>query len=143
MKNITKIILALTAILTFSCSKDDKGKVDMGEFYGPYIYFNSASAQTVTAGGAEAKIPVTIYIPVWKDFDVQYELRANYNLSGSYTVTAGNRADAISLTVPLDPSITTTVVDTLYLISATNGVKIGRQNVPSNNIIKKLIKIVH
>ncbi|HMZ95257.1 MAG TPA: hypothetical protein PLD56_12125, partial [Chitinophagales bacterium] len=59
-----------------------------------------------------------------------------------FTVESGNREDLLQLIIPVNPSITSDVVDTLFLVSATNGVKIGRQNVPSNNIIKKPIKII-
>lgn len=142
MKKISKIILILSIIILFSCDRDELGNVDMGTYYGPYIHFASSGTQTVTAGGSPISVQTSIYVPQWENFEVQYELRGSYNVSGSFTVEKGNRSDTLMLSVPINSGISGDVVDTLYLVSATNGVKIGRQNVPAYNIIKKPIKII-
>ncbi|HQD11761.1 MAG TPA: hypothetical protein PLW43_02350 [Chitinophagales bacterium] len=141
MNKISKIIILLSAIFFFSCKKNDLGNVDLGKNYPPYVHFTNATKQTVVAGGSAISIGVTIYIPQWQNFDVQYELRGNYNVSGSFTVESGKRADTLMLNIPVNPSVVGNVVDTLFLTSATNGVVIGRQNVAANNIIKKPIAI--
>ena len=141
MKNISKIILVLFTVFTISCSNDELGNVDLGEYYGPYIHFKSGAKEVIPAGDT-LDIPVSIYVPQWENFTVQYELRGSYSQTGTFTVESGNREDLLQLIIPVNPSITSDVVDTLFLVSATNGVKIGRQNVPSNNIIKKPIKII-
>lgn len=141
MKNTSILLLLFSLLLTISCQDDKLGEVDLGQYYGPYIHFTTGSQESVTAGGAFKAVNVRIYSPQWEDFTVNYQLVGSYPQTGTFVVEKGKRSDTLRLTVPANYDITSTVIDTLYLRSATNGVVIGRQNVASANIVKKAIRI--
>lgn len=125
MKNIFKLIVLLTLVLTYSCETYDVSAPDFTNTYPSYVELASSAALTVPEGG---NIPITLSSrsAIYEAYTVSYEITGDYTASGTIEVPKG--VNQFSGFVPVEPGVVATdaLSATLTLTAVSGDVALGR-----------------
>jgi len=125
MKKIKIAIIALMALVAYSCEYYEPAAPDLSDPVGPFVELSSTSAQTVPEGG-NINVSVTTREAIFEEYTVNYTVTGDFEASGSATVPAG---DAIyTFQVPVDAGIVTDdpLSATVTLTGVSDGVVLSR-----------------
>ncbi len=133
MKQHIILILVALAALSMACDPEpfEDPNLDFSNTYPAYVRFvddDPLAAKITETDGATVTVDIEIPVQVYPDTEVTYEVTGAFTASGTGTVEAGLVEGTISFNVPASALAVGDSLGeaTITLVSATNGVVIGR-----------------